>query len=151
LYALLIPLLQSRHEFGYLEDKDLDTFECRKKLKPLEDAILNLPLMLKSIRGTLQKLTSSFKPGAGEALDVFSFDELLEETNLLLARVETLEKRIKRASTITSDLSVHHNSTSMKRLAEDTKNDSAAMKIITIITVFFLPATFVAVGFPFRD
>jgi len=128
-----------------MEAEDLDRFNFRQKLKSLEDALLNLPLMLRSIRGTVVCLMNKLNLPVEEPMSPTSFEELLEDTELLLKRVEILEKRVKSISTITWDLSVHHNSRSMMKVANDTKNDSAAMKIITIITVLFLPPTFVAV------
>jgi Mg2+ and Co2+ transporter CorA len=104
--------------------------------------------MLLSIRRTLTCLRENANEWKESALLLVSFEELVEETKLLLERTKILDKQVKAVSIITRDLSVHHNSLAMMKIAESTKDDSMAMKIITIITVLFLPATFVAVCHP---
>jgi Mg2+ and Co2+ transporter CorA len=143
----------------------LNDLASRRTLKNLEDQILILPLMLRSIQGTVKSLKQNFaNPSGGFCSQLspirdrvvgVSFEELFEEMTLLLSRVDVLEKRVRSISSIMWDSMVHLNSKSTMdmskvsvEIAQDTKKDSAAMKIITIITVFFLPATVVAVSQP---
>lgn len=141
-------------------------FRDRQRLKTLEDAILNLEIMLSSTIGTISCLMDSLSKPMGQQNGDSSteetlcngFSEILNETKLYLTKAQVLEKRIQGASALLSGLLDYENAYSLRLLAEEARNDNMAMrnltekatkdsgaiKIITIITVFFLPATVVA-------
>jgi Mg2+ and Co2+ transporter CorA len=141
-------------------------FRDRQRLKTLEDAILNLEIMLSSTISTISCLMGSLsKPMGQQNGDSWTeetlsngFSEILNETKLYLTKAQVLEKRIQGASALLSGLLDYENAYSLRLLAEEARNDNTAMrnltekatkdssaiKIITIITVFFLPATVVA-------
>lgn len=122
--------------------------------------------MLSSTIGTISCLMGSLSKPMGQQNGDSStketlcngFSEILNETKLYLTKAQVLEKRIQGASALLSGLLDYENAYSLRLLAEEARNDNIAMrnltekatkdsgaiKIITIITVFFLPATVVA-------
>lgn len=126
--------------------EDFEAQRFRRDLKDLEDYIFDLPLMLLSMRKTAKALSFEADlwerrhdiacPPGNESQIVFR--GIVDEIDLLIKRVDILEKRVKTLSGIYQDTLSHE-------IAKDTKNDSSAVRIITMITVLFLPATFVAV------
>jgi Mg2+ and Co2+ transporter CorA len=101
-----------------------------------------------SLASTIKRLNAEFSLSTACDSDLFlpqSLDCLLEESQLLQKRVEILRERVQDITTFAHEKLNHLNTRYMMQVAQSTKNDSAAMKYITIITVLFLPATFVAV------
>ncbi|KAF2503366.1 hypothetical protein BU16DRAFT_521949 [Lophium mytilinum] len=146
-----------------LPDFKID-FRDRQRLKTLEDHILNLHVMLESTISTISSLTkhlSSVSRQSDEEESAFlinSYSEALDESKLYLSKAGVLDKRVHGASYLLSGLLDYENAYSLRLLAEEARQDNLAMrhltekatkdsgaiKIITIITVFFLPATVVA-------
>lgn len=139
----------------------------------MEDNILNIQIMLSSSLSTIVSLRqhlevllehsrSKINEEANFEREALKngFSEVLEEAKLDHTKSEVLLKRTQGASTLLSDLLDYENAYSLRTLAEDsrkdnyhmrvltekTTQDSASIKIITIITVVFLPATVVAVS-----
>ena len=143
-------------------------FGDSQRLKLLEDAILNLQTVLEGTLGTVSKLrnclcTYAKQSGLRSATDIeISLTDLQEEASLHLAKAKVLLERVKGAASLLSDLLSYENGTALKEIAEESRKDneqmrdltykatkdSEAIKVITIITVFFLPATVVAVSLP---
>ncbi|KAF2805158.1 uncharacterized protein BDZ99DRAFT_574767 [Mytilinidion resinicola] len=146
-----------------LPDFKID-FRDRQRLKTLEDSILNLHVMLESTIGTISSLTKHLSRVSGHrdeeesAFLINGYNEALDESKLYLAKAGVLDKRVHGASFLLSGLLDYENAYSLRLLAEEARQDNLAMrhltekatkdsgaiKIITIITVFFLPATVVA-------
>jgi hypothetical protein len=147
---LLLTLFVSQSEEVLFKRRreDLTQFKNRPDLKQVKDSLVKLPLMIMSLAGTIKRLGAEANqytviPSASPQPQ--SFEYLLEEAELLQKRVDMLRDRVQDLTSFTHDKLNHLNSRYMMQVAESTKNDSAAMKYITIITVLFLPATFVAV------
>jgi Mg2+ and Co2+ transporter CorA len=128
--------------------EDLAQFKNRPDLKEIKDSLLKLPLMIMSLASTIKRLKVGLcqftvKDSTPPLLQ--SFECLQEEAQLLQKRIDMLRDRVQDLTGFAHDKLNHLNSQYMMQVAQSTKNDSAAMKYITIITVLFLPATFVAV------
>lgn len=135
-------------------------FADRQTLRRLEDSVLNLQLMLDATFQTTSKLQSSlFKYASQVEADgtksmQVSLSEISDEILLFQAKANALLERVKGLSTLLCDSLAYDNAAALKEdnellrgLTVKTSRDSDAIKIITIITVFFLPATVVAVSF----
>lgn len=86
--------------------------------------------------------------------------EALNQANAYLVKAEVLRKQVKGATTLLTDILTYENAFVLKVLAEEARidnvamvrlsaqaaEDSSAIRIITIITVIFLPATVVSVS-----
>jgi Mg2+ and Co2+ transporter CorA len=121
-------------------------------LKKIEESLHNLPLMIMSLASTIKRIQGEYDQGLTDATSSMEyvqltklFDHQLEETQLLSKRIQILQERVHDLIIFTQDKLNRANSTYMMQVAQSAKADSAAMKNITIITVLFLPATFVAV------
>lgn len=139
-------------------------FSDRQRLKNLEDSILNLQIMLGSTISTASSLIRHLSSLCEQPLDstesilLNGFVETRDETNLFLTKAKILHQRVRGASSLLSGLLDYENAYSLRILAEESRQDNIAMraltekatkdsgaiKIITIITVFFLPATVVS-------
>lgn len=143
------------------------SFSDRQKLKTLEDKILNLRTMLKSTSLTIASLESRFSSlekaenKREDKESIFNiFAETSDQTSLYLIKVDVLRKQVKGAATLLTDILTYDNAFNLKILAQEARNDNMAMiglseqaaedsraiRIITIITVVFLPATVVSVS-----
>ncbi|KAI9685934.1 MAG: hypothetical protein M1822_004212 [Bathelium mastoideum] len=140
-------------------------FSNRQELKQLEDYILNLQTMLKGLIETISTLrrhvhSCSTQLGLASVTDMEnSLTELYEDARMYLIKAEHLYRHAERIANLLSDLLSYENTTALKSIAQESKEDneymrhltakatedSKAIKVITIITVFFLPATVVAV------
>jgi len=113
-----------------------------------------------ALRGYYLALADLQEPGLGNRDATLNlFIEAFQQASEHLEKAKILYKQVKGASTIMSDLITYENAYSLKALAEDAKqdnmairklsematDDSRAIRIITIITVLFLPATVVSV------
>ncbi|KAF2454562.1 hypothetical protein BDY21DRAFT_352121 [Lineolata rhizophorae] len=142
-------------------------FGDRQKLKMLEDMILNLQVMLGSATNTIRSLIDHLADVEETSLNQYDeciknrFSEILEEANLHYSKARALYDRVQGSSSLLSDLLEYENASSLRAIAEEARRDNVAMrvltekatkdsgaiKIITIITVFFLPANLVAAFF----
>ena len=140
-------------------------FSKRQELKQLEDHILKLRTMLKGLVETILTLRKhiccySTQLGLTSATNLeISFTELYKDARMHLIKSDYLYRRIKRVANLLSDLLLYENTTALKDIAQESKEDnkhiryltvqasedSKSIKVITVITVFFLPATVVAV------
>ncbi|KIX08662.1 uncharacterized protein Z518_03319 [Rhinocladiella mackenziei CBS 650.93] len=155
-----IMVSRIRSEEGVL----LVDFADRRKLKHLEDKILDMIVMLDSTSNTLssiqekyaarstqQMLHGSDQCDLSDDLIVQTFKEQHERTLQLKSKAETL--RVKLAGTIeliSSSLELN-NGLDLSILAGEAQNetrkglrDAIAMKILTIVTLVYLPTTVVA-------
>ncbi|PMD46644.1 hypothetical protein L207DRAFT_577491 [Hyaloscypha variabilis F] len=146
---------------------DLDlSFLDRQRTKRIEDKILDLQVMLDSLLDTLSKLRRQWAKNClcnspadcACALLIEELEEQMSETRLQMKRAEILHKRVQGITQILSDLLQYENANSLSGLMEETKNehgkvriltekstrDAAAVKILTIITLIYLPVTVVA-------
>jgi hypothetical protein len=143
------------------------SFADRQRLKTLEDQILNLNIMLQSTVQTVTSLIShysaatSFQAGSDEQQSTLNIlTEASNQANMYLTKVSIVRKQVKGASTLLTDILTYDNAVVLKVLAEEARidnvamvqlseqaaEDSRAIRIITIITVVFLPATVVSVS-----
>ncbi|QDS74805.1 hypothetical protein FKW77_002238 [Venturia effusa] len=141
------------------------SFSDRQKLKTLEDKILNLRTMLESsmltiasLRSRLSSLEDAGKPEEDKVSVLDHLAEASDQTSLYLIKVDVLRKQVKGAATLLSDILTYDNAFNLKVLAQEARKDNMAMiglseqavedsraiRIITIITVVFLPATVVS-------
>lgn len=142
-------------------------FSDRQKLKTLEDKILSLRTMLESTTLTIASLVSRFS-SLGKTENIREDEESIlnllaeasDQTSLYLIKVDVLRKQVKGAATLLTDILTYDNAFNLKILAQEARNDNMAMiglseqaaedsraiRIITIITVVFLPATVVSVS-----
>jgi hypothetical protein len=143
------------------------SFADRQRLKTLEDQILHLSTMLQS---TLQTTTSlmlhcstmdSTQARGGDEKGILNLlTEASQQVDMYLVKADILRKQVKGATTLLTDILTYDNALVLKSLAEEARidnvamvrlseqaaEDSRAIRIITIITVVFLPATVVSVS-----
>ncbi|KAE9983587.1 hypothetical protein EG328_009755 [Venturia inaequalis] len=143
------------------------SFADRQRLKSLEDDILNLHIMLQSTAQTITSLkshcstmTTTHARSIDQTPILNLLTEALNQANAYLVKAEVLRKQVKGATTLLTDILTYDNAFVLKVLAEEARidnvamvrlsaqaaEDSSAIRIITIITVIFLPATVVSVS-----
>lgn len=142
------------------------TFEDRQKLKVLEDKTLNLRTMLQSTIRTMESLKKrhsilrkSFGYSSRDRRATSNvLSEAIEQASLYAIKIDVLNDRVKGAASLLSDLLAYENASSLRALAEEARidnsrmvtltekaiEDSRSIKIITIVTLIFLPSTVVA-------
>lgn len=146
-------------------------FEERQVLKDFEDKILDVLLALDSTTHTINTLMekyhqfcqdpSFFDPEAGT--DVYDFvaialHEKKQEVVLTRTKVETLHSKVKNTIDLLSSLLDLGNGVALKVLAEESQKenavmrglaekstrDAAAVKVLTVITLIYLPVAVVS-------
>jgi len=144
-------------------------FRHRQKLKILQDKIGNARTILQSTIETIKCLQryhkirkESFGSASGSrSANVITtvFEEQLRQAYSDLTKFESLNERIRDTASLVSDLLSYDHAFSLEQLVQEQKDDSSVMralfekatedsrsiKIITIITAIFLPATVTAV------
>jgi len=145
-------------------------FEHRQELKIVEDQVLDLQVILPSLVDAIHGIRAAcarFAAGSStKGLDTFDLDTIVDEfedyekqANLLTERAKTLKANAESTAQLLSDLLSYEEAVALKVLASETKTeshfmcqmaekstkDAAAVKILTIITLVYLPTTIVAV------
>ncbi|KAK6599508.1 hypothetical protein H4I95_08383 [Botrytis cinerea] len=136
-------------------------FESRQELKVLEDFVLDLLMILRTKVETITGLRDQCSEYANEFgkqmeteerashhLILREFDEYVKDAESYLGHAKDLRDRIQSTITLLSDFLNHEENRSMHHLAERSTKDAAAVKILTIITLIYLPTTIVAVSSP---
>ncbi|KAF7870272.1 hypothetical protein EAF04_004020 [Stromatinia cepivora] len=142
------------------EDSPLEhgiTFDTRQELKVLEDFVLDLLMILSTKLETISSLRDQcqdhFKrlgkrmtteEKASHQFILREFDEYVKDAEFYLRRAKDLNERIQSTVTLLSDFLSHEENRSMHKLTERSTKDAAAVKILTIITLVYLPTTIVA-------
>ncbi|KAE8444552.1 hypothetical protein EG329_014476 [Mollisiaceae sp. DMI_Dod_QoI] len=145
-------------------------FDDRQALKVIEDQVLDLQVILPGILDAiveLEKEFTGFKPSftylpEEESEDlhavVAEFIEYIREVNMLIERSKALNDMARSTVRLLSDLLSYEEAVSLKKLsietqiesksmchlAEKSTKDAAAVKILTVITLVYLPTTIVA-------
>ncbi|KAL9136704.1 MAG: hypothetical protein Q9175_002081 [Cornicularia normoerica] len=163
-----------------IDEKDplqLADFEERQRLKDFEDRLIDILLIFDATSDTITSLLDRYQEfcigydstsdgGDGTESD-FIICALQERQKDVLSsrnKVKTLHKKVQGTTNLLSTLLDHGNGLSLKQLAEEARKenitmrqltekstkDAAAVKVLTIITLIYLPATVVSVS-DFRD
>ncbi|TGO60179.1 hypothetical protein BOTNAR_0149g00020 [Botryotinia narcissicola] len=149
-------------------------FESRQELKVLEDFVLDLLMILRTKVETITGIRDQYKEYANELgkqmepedrafqyLILREFDEYVKDAESYLGHAKHLKDRIQSTVTLVcaetqivtfvkidllqlSDFLNHEENKSMHHLTERSTKDAAAVKILTIITLVYLPTTIVA-------
>jgi hypothetical protein len=143
------------------------SFSDRQKLNTLEDQVLNLRTMLQSSLQTIASLKTHCVTIVSSQAEFYEqqsilniFDEASSQASSYLTKVDVLRRLVKSATTLLTDILTYDNASILKLLAEEARidnvamiqlskqaaEDSRAIRVITIITVVFLPATVVSVS-----
>ena len=137
-------------------------FRLRQKLKILQDKIVNAMPMLQSTIETvkcLQRHHGSYSGSRSANVIASIFEEQLHQAYAYLTKFESLNERIRDTASLLSDLLSYDHAFSLEQLVQEQKDDSSVMrglsekatedsksiKMITIITAVFFPATVTAV------
>lgn len=146
---------------GLPKDFEID-FRHRQQLNLSQEKITNVRIALRSTMMTIESLQRHLLalaeilklPSAAVAHINGTFQENLEQASIHLSRSEKLADKVKETATILSDLlsfndtsSLREDSIAMRKMSEQAAEDSRSIKLITIITAIFLPATVTAVSF----
>ncbi|KAG4422124.1 hypothetical protein IFR04_004751 [Cadophora malorum] len=144
-------------------------FEHRQELKIVEDQVLDLQVILPSlvdashgIRAACARFAAESSTQGRDKFDLDSiideFEDYEEQANLLTERAKTLKANAESTAQLLSDLLSYEEAVALKDLASETQTeshfmcqmaekstkDAAAVKILTIITLVYLPTTIVA-------
>lgn len=136
-------------------------FSHRKELNVLHDKVCNVRIALQSSMTTINAMRRHFQEKVKilnlSPADVHSvigvLDESLDQASIYFAEAEIIDAKVKETATLLSDLlayndtvSLREDSIAMRKMSEQATKDSRSIKIITIITAIFLPATVTAVS-----
>ncbi|TVY92063.1 hypothetical protein LAWI1_G003448, partial [Lachnellula willkommii] len=142
-------------------------FGDRQELKIMEDSILDLDVILPTMLNTINRIQEQCEKhnkrvGGDEKCHLEEileeFDEYVREAEVLVQRAKILKETARSTAQLISDLLSYEEavalknltkesqaeSTSMRELAEKSTKDAAAVKILTVITLIYLPTTIVA-------
>ncbi|PMD54055.1 uncharacterized protein K444DRAFT_134739 [Hyaloscypha bicolor E] len=141
-------------------------FLDRQRIKRVEDKILDLEVIFGSLLDTLSKLQRQSRrfclcqghKNCTCSLIIEELEEQMKEVQLNTKRAGILHKRVQGVAQILSDLLEYENAKSLSGLMQETRNehgkvrilteksthDAAAVKILTIITLIYLPITVVS-------
>lgn len=144
--------------------------EERQHLKDLEDQILDVILVLDSTNDTILSLIENYQrfrqdpcvwkepdDGVCDTID-FAFQEKLRYVSSSRKKVQTLHAKLKSTIELLSSLLDLGNGLSLRQIAEESRQenltmrnltekstqDGAAVKVLTMITLIYLPATVVS-------
>ncbi|KAF8849338.1 hypothetical protein BDZ45DRAFT_732300 [Acephala macrosclerotiorum] len=131
-------------------------FDDRQVLKTLEDQVLDLQVILPGMLDAIKELLCDSE-SRNEGL-VSEFREYQREVKMLIERSKTLNDMATSTARLLSDLLSYEEAVSLKKLsyetqmesksmshlAEKSTKDAAAVKILTVITLIYLPFTIVA-------
>ncbi|MCJ1263928.1 hypothetical protein MMC22_003798 [Lobaria immixta] len=159
-----------------VDEKDvvqLLDFKERQLLKDIEDQIIDILLVLDSTSDTISSVAEMYKQfcqGSSkiyedlndDEFDLISFSLQEKQRDVVQNRkkIETLHAKIQGTATLLSSLLDLGNGSSIKQLAEEARKenyairqltekstrDAAAVKVLTMITLIYLPATAVLVS-----
>ena len=143
--------------------------EDRQKLQTIQDSITNMFAMLDSTFDITSSLEEKYyifhlrhdmvaKARIRSDPIAFGFHEKLQELKFLRQKLESLHKRVKAIEQLSSSALDLENGHSLRELAEEARReskvmhsltekatqDAAAVKVITVITMIYLPLTVVA-------
>ncbi|KAK1142094.1 hypothetical protein N8T08_008177 [Aspergillus melleus] len=140
----------------------------RQRLKQLEDYITDLIVILQTMSDTISRLAISCRRYCESGCQdrntcsccymVEEFEAYAAETRVYLQRAEVLKARVRSTEQLLSDLLGYEETRALKRLAqishEESHNiteltkrnvqDAAAVKMLTIVGLVYLPTTIVA-------
>ncbi|TVY43946.1 hypothetical protein LOCC1_G005609 [Lachnellula occidentalis] len=142
-------------------------FGDRQDLKIIEDSIIDLDVILPTMLNTIKRIQEQCRKcnervGDDEKCHIEEFleefDEYVREAEILAQRANILKKTARSTAQLISDLLSYEEavalkdltkesqaeSTLMRELAEKSTKDAAAVKILTVITLIYLPTTIVA-------
>ncbi|KAH8817013.1 hypothetical protein F5884DRAFT_241855 [Xylogone sp. PMI_703] len=148
-------------------------FVDRQRLKMIEDKVLDLTIIFESLHNTLTELRRQCQmhcrgdicPHCNCPVVIGKLEEQIRETEVNLKRVEVLYRRCQSTAQLLSDLLNYENAhiaqanekilndlmkeakeenSKMRILTEKSTKDAAAVKILTTITLIYLPTTVVA-------
>ncbi|TVY81366.1 Serine/threonine-protein kinase dkf-1 [Lachnellula suecica] len=169
---VMLAHVRSEHEkLSPLTDFTVN-FIDRQRLKRIEDKVLDLVIVFESLYNTLSKLQRQCQLHCVEArckdcscsITIEEIEEQMNEVQQNLKKVEALHKKAQGTAHLLSDLLnyenaqiAHHNEKSLNDLAKESKEenskmrilterssrDAAAVKILTVITLIYLPMTVV--------
>ncbi|KAG8534358.1 uncharacterized protein KY384_001202 [Bacidia gigantensis] len=162
-------LVASTDERQPLSLVDIDD---RQSLKDLEDEVLDIILALDSLFETIDALSNKFDQYrhlnaelTGQVIDGFdnqivaqAFQERRATVNIHRRKIQNLYEKVKGMISLLSSILDLGNGSSLKmlaaeatseniamrRLVEKSTQDAAAVKVLTVITLIFLPATVVS-------
>ncbi|CZR68126.1 uncharacterized protein PAC_18025 [Phialocephala subalpina] len=147
-------------------------FEDRQELKIVEDSVLDLQAILPGMLCAIvaiqeqckhhrhnSRITEEEKYDA-DAI-IYEFDEYIREVRMHIERVKVLKDKAKSTAELLSDLLSYEEAVALKDLTRETQVESkamcglterstkyaAAVKILTVITLVYLPTTIVAVSY----
>ncbi|TVY44398.1 hypothetical protein LSUB1_G002055, partial [Lachnellula subtilissima] len=142
-------------------------FEDRQDLKIIEDSIIDLDVILPTMLNTIKRIREQCEKcneGVGDDERCYleeileELDEYVREAELLVQRANILKETARSTSQLISNLLSYEEAvalkdltkesqaenTLMRGLAEKSTRDAAAVKILTVITLIYLPTTIVA-------
>ncbi|KAM3076430.1 hypothetical protein ACMFMG_007246 [Clarireedia jacksonii] len=129
----------------------------RQELKVIEDFVMDLmiivPTMLDTIDGLRLQCRTFLERNKVELTDpekyyhemiLREFDEYVKDAKLNVDRARELKFRTESTVNLLSLFLSQHSNDSMHQLTEKSTKDAAAVKILTVITLIYLPTTIVA-------
>ncbi|KAE9377376.1 hypothetical protein N431DRAFT_194425 [Stipitochalara longipes BDJ] len=154
--------------FSPLTDFKID-FEDRQELKIIEDFVLDLQIILPGIldaitgvRDQCREYLTSFRHGIKAQYEMEAIlgelNEYIREVTIYIERAKNLKDKANSTAQLLSDLLSYEENVALKGLATETQlesrsmcqfterstKDAAAVKILTVITLIYLPTTIVA-------
>ncbi|CAG8978317.1 hypothetical protein HYALB_00005903 [Hymenoscyphus albidus] len=163
----LVTLTQVRSQQERLSPPDdfVVKFIDRQKLKKIEDQVLDLITVFESSQNTLLRLQRQYKIHCVPerclecicSMVIEEFEEQICEIRENLKKVEVLHQRVQGTAHLLSDILDYENSQALHGLVQESKDennkmrlltersaqDAAAMKILTVITLIYLPISVV--------
>lgn len=157
-----------------VDEKDplrMADFEERQRLKDSEDRLIDILLILDTTGDTITSLLDRYQEfcidrdrtldsgdRVGSDFIVCALQERQKDVHSSRNKVKTLLKKVQGTTILLSNLLDHGNGSSLKQLAEEARKenitmreltekgtkDAAAVKVLTIITLIYLPATVVS-------
>jgi Mg2+ and Co2+ transporter CorA len=122
----------------------------RQELMVLDEKMLNTLIILRSTIDTLRCLNDHYRScqdqtyGLGCATLGVAFYERLRELEMLVLRVEGLQSKLQNITALLSSFLDLNNGFAIQKLTEKGSQDTVAMKVLTILTLIYLPATVVS-------
>ncbi|OCK74722.1 hypothetical protein K432DRAFT_363217 [Lepidopterella palustris CBS 459.81] len=158
-----------RADFSPLTDIKI-SFIDRQTLKQLEDSIIDLgvilPTMLNTVTGICDQYRKNCRQSCREtggdecfcAAIIEELDQHVREVELYVKRAQSLKDKVKSTTQLLSDLLHYEDAVALKDigreaqlenkamhyLTERSTKDAAAVKVLTVISLIYLPTTIVA-------
>lgn len=142
----LTELYQTNKALGArLQDLPRVSYDTITRLRFLETKFASLPSIFASLKSITKTLGESAAVGSSNPYQdrIASYSSLVDSYS---ANVDVLLRRCSSLSQFIVESTAHNQSELQLRLNQVTVQDSASIKVITVLTLIYLPASFVAVS-----